>query len=279
MIREANDHPQSGVYLYCFARRGVAAELALPGIDGGDVAVLERGDVAVVYSAVATAEFREAAEVAAPDWLVPRALRHEQVIEAVMRRSPVLPVRFGAVFSSRQVLEELLCARRGLIGRFLDSVIDQEEWSIQAFLDVARAGAWLLAHEPGWAERQRQLPAARGARYFQEKRLQADVRRQVQAWSRTLEERLQEQVHDLVGEVRCLKRRGSDDAGREMVFHGAALVPHDVAADLPRRLADLEQTQSAQGVSLACSGPWPPYHFCPALENGTDEISGIRPPA
>ena len=33
-------------------------------------------------------------------WVAPRALRHEEVILTVMEQGPVLPVRFGTVFSS-----------------------------------------------------------------------------------------------------------------------------------------------------------------------------------
>ena len=35
-------------------------------------------------------------------WVGPRALRHEAVIEEVMASSPVLPARFGTLFSSAE---------------------------------------------------------------------------------------------------------------------------------------------------------------------------------
>ena len=98
--------------MYCFARQVAVDDVAVAGIDGrSSVESLEVNDITAVFCEVDLVEFRAA--VAAEDgvdpaWLLPRACRHEQIIKAVLARSPVLPIRFGAVFSSRQALERLL---------------------------------------------------------------------------------------------------------------------------------------------------------------------------
>lgn len=259
-----------GVYLYCFSRPEIAVdELGVAGIGGRErIDLVPVTEVAALVSRVSLEEFNgPGAEVFLqdPDWLVPRACRHEQVIEAVMARSPVLPVRFGAVFSSRQVLEKLLIDRQKDISQFLDNIAGKEEWSVKGFLNVARAGEWLAATDPTLADRQRRLPEAPGARYFQNKRLQSDRQRQVKQWSQTVVDQVHEELQCRAPELRLLSLRGPDSTGREMVYHAAVLLSRCGVADFLAWMERMRDEHDEEGLALESSGPWPPYHFCPSL--------------
>ncbi len=113
-----------GVYLYCFAHPGVVDQggenIEVTCIDGqGPRRELAVQDVAAIFSQVPLAEFdgpTAEARLQDPAWLVPRACRHKQVVEAVMTRSAVLPVRFGAVFSSPRALRDFFIDRKTLAG-------------------------------------------------------------------------------------------------------------------------------------------------------------------
>ena len=270
----------------------------MAGIDGlSPVESLEVNGITAVFCEVALEEFRAA--VAAEDgvdpaWLLPRACRHEQVIDAVLARSSpsplllspaagekgrgegaVLPIRFGAVFSSRQALEQLLTERWTDIARCLDAVSGKEEWSVKAFVDVERASEWFVDNDPALAERRQQLPASQGARYLQEKRFRADVRKQIQSWSRTIAEQLREELHSLAEEVRPLKLTQGTYPGKEIVFHSAVLIASSSVAHFQEQLELLQARYAEQGVILDSSGPWPPYSFCPSLED-SDETPCIR---
>jgi gas vesicle protein GvpL/GvpF len=112
-----------GLYLYGFARPGVLGPLDVNGVvEGRQVGVIVMQGLAAVVSEVPLEAFEAALATGEPDpaWIVPRAVRHERVIEAVMALSPVLPVRFGALFSSPGALEGLVTAHREEIARFLD---------------------------------------------------------------------------------------------------------------------------------------------------------------
>jgi len=51
-------------------------------------------------------------------WIGPRALRHEEVVLLAMEQGPVLPVRFGTVFSSLTAAAEPLDAAPGSLNEF-----------------------------------------------------------------------------------------------------------------------------------------------------------------
>ncbi len=256
-----------GVYLYCFTRAASTAHSAKAD-DRPDVQALARGDLAAVYTRVRLEEFTGPAGEANlqnPDWLVPRALQHEQVIEALLARAPVLPVRFGSVFSSSEGLAEFLQEHGAVIRQFLDGIAGKEEWALKVFLDMAKASAWLAAADPELAQRQRCLPAAPGARYFQEKQLRTDIQKKVRQWSGELAQQLEAELGFEQAAVRPLKLRVPDDAKGDMILHQAVLLPRAAVDNFRTRVAELGARHVEQGLVLESTGPWPPYSFCPAF--------------
>jgi hypothetical protein len=185
-----------------------------------------------------------------------------------MSRSPVLPVRFGAVFSSRQALEKLLTDQCHKIAGFLEHIAGKEEWAVKGFVDIAKAEAWLLASDSGLLAQRQHLSASPGTRYFQEKQLRAGVQKQVKLWGRTVAEQVREDLKDVAVEARPLRLQSPNVSGRtaEMVLHCALLLPRSRVADFRARVEALAAQHAEQGLALECSGPWPPFHFCPSLE-------------
>ena len=261
-----------GIYLYCFARAGLSQPIRAPGIGGRDtVTTLVAQNVAAIVSQVSLGEFEvHAAESGAQDpaWLIPRACQHERVVEEAMRASPVLPVSFGAVFSSSDVLTQLLTDKVAVITQFLADISDREEWAVKGFLDATEAGAWLSANDSALTEQRKRMPTSSGARYFHEKRLDAEVQRRVKGWARSLAERIQAELERGAADVCPLKLQPKARSGRdgEMVLNSAFLLRRQAVAPFQNQVKTLEADCAAQGLTLEASGPWPAYNFCPAIE-------------
>ena len=259
-----------GTYLYCFARPGAAGGVDVPGVDGSRaVAEVGLGPVAAVVSRVSLEEFGDAAaerNTQNPDWVIPRACRHQRVVQEVMARSSVLPARFGAVFSSEQRLAELVQEKCQEISDFLDWVHGKEEWAVKGLVDPDRAGAWLRANDPALAG-QCGDTASPGARYFQEKRLRVAVQERLRPWCRCVAEEVQAQLDPAAETARPLKLRAWRAAGKEeqLVLHRAFLLPREGVAAFLAHVERLGLGYAEQGMELETSGPWPPYTFAPAL--------------
>lgn len=255
------DSASRGVYLYCFGRPdAVKTEGALD--------QLTVGDVAVVFSRVDLDEWQGAAiqaKLEDTEWLIPRVLAHEEVIEAQLAGGPVLPVRFGAVFSSPAVLAEFVGARQSEISDFLDRMAGREEWAVKGFLAVKVAGEWLKANDPELAAQWNQLPSQQGARYFREKRLQADLERRAQQWGTRLASALSNEFAPRAVETRTLRPQAVEGNKQKMVFHAAFLLDQTSVADFRRELEQVQNRYVDQGLRLEITGPWPPYNFCPPL--------------
>ena len=282
----------NALHLCCLARAGLPAPSRQVGTASAretpDVSVVEVDGLAAIATPVALEAFSGAAgerNLQDPAWLIPRACAHEEAIEAVMQAGPVLPVRFGAVFSSRDALADFVAAHGRDIRRFLNYVADKEEWGVKVFGDLGRMREHLLAADPAFAERRRRLPATPGARYFQEKRLAADADRAVRLRCRAAAEEVQAAVHGAVVDLCRLRVQANPQSATrssetptgvrnpqsmEMVLNLAVLVHRERIADFRRQVERLAAGRSEQGMSMTASGPWPPFNFCPAL-GGPDE--------
>jgi Gas vesicle synthesis protein GvpL/GvpF. len=205
----------------------------------------------------------EAAEARLQDlaWLGPRACRHAAVIEEVMRQTPVLPARFATLFTSLDSLQQAVHEHREAITGFFARLGDKQEWAVKGLLDRAGALRRLGSPEPS-------APATSpGARYFQEKRIQAQ-------WERDFNFRLKEfcrrAAAALGAEVNDFRERPALGAvaDAEVVLNWAFLVAPAALEDFRVRLGRFNGEEAFPGLLLTPSGPWPPYSFAPDLSGG-----------
>jgi hypothetical protein len=213
----------------------------------------------------------EAAELRLRDlaWVGPRALRHEAVVEEVMRHSPVLPVRFGTLFSSLERLAEFLDKHRAVISEFLGRVADQEEWSVRGLLDRRQAEHALTA--ASLAAREAQLAALPpGRRYFAEQRIRAGAEKELSLWLEETRRQVASHLREQASEFcECPEvPREPPESGIEVVLNWAFLLPRSATPAFRARVDQMNEKQAMGGLVLELSGPWPPYRFVPPLSMG-----------
>ena len=258
------------LYLYCLAHADRLASLDGMGVNGESPVYLQIfQDIAAVLSMVSLEEFSgEAAEKNLSDisWVGPRACRHGEVVAEASRLSPVLPVRFGTIFSSPQALERFLGLHHGAIREFLGRVADHEEWSVKGMLDRSGAkGAILNVYLSDEADRLAALPP--GRRYMEEQRLQGRVEGELNGW---LQRACRAVTTDLGRHATDFCQRHvlpHGGTGKEMVLNLAFLIPRDEKAEFLTRIERANAEHAPHGLSFQLSGPWPPYSFSPALDD------------
>lgn len=265
-----------GLYVFCLARASAAQAVQGPGLSGDTPLFARRyEDLAAICCEVPLHEWTgEAGEARLKDlgWLGPRALRHEEVIQQIMSASPVLPLRFGCLFSSAAQLEEMLRRARTRIEAFMGKAAHEEEWSLQGRVDLTACEEALFAADPRAAK----LPASAGARYLLEQKLRKDAARAARQWLQEAEAQIAQALEGWVIARRSLRppSRAAQAPTLEGAFQWALLVPRGSEAELARRLEPLAQPLSARGLHLSAQGPWPLYNFVPSFEEvsaGADE--------
>jgi hypothetical protein len=232
------------------------------------VAALDAGELSAVYSVVELDEFVEDSadnRTGDPAWIIPWACQHQQVIAEVMKSSPVLPLRFGVIFSSLQVLAELMAEKAREISRFLDEVSDKEEWSVKVFMDKNRAPEQLLSTDAGLLGQSELTGAPPGTRYLQEKRLRAEAQKLSRRCCRTAVDEIAKQLGKFAVQARRLKAQPRELSARneEMVLNYALLLYRRRTAELREQVEVMCSQYTHMGLAIELTGPWPPYNFCP----------------
>ena len=224
---------ETALYVFCFARAEACHAALGPGLDEGmALRTLTHGDIAALCCEVPRDDWvgaRGEANLKDLAWLGPRAIRHEQVIEQVMETSPVLPLRFGCLFSSEDRVRATLARAGGRVAAFLEEANEREEWSLKGFFDASTCGA------------------RTGVKAAEEEALAA--------------------LADLVLARRARRTaRIPEGSSKEVAFHWALLLPRGAARSLEERLQSVAARLSTQGLTLEARGPWPPFGFAPSLD-------------
>lgn len=263
------------LYLFCFARPDLAGGIEGSGVEDGQTLLVfpHSPDLCAIVCEVPQEDFcGPAAEQRMQQlaWVAPRALRHEAVVEKVMRRSAVLPVRFGTLFSSQESLAKFLATHCKTISQFLERVGDGAEWSIKGMLDRKRAAQALIsARRAAQQEELASLPP--GTRYFQEQRIRSAAEKELSLW---LDETCRQIASDLAQQAcdfrECpIVSQEAPESGAEVVLNWAFLLPQNGASAFRARINQLNASYAPQGLVWEMSGPWPPYRFVPSLSMGT----------
>ncbi len=260
----SNSDSSSLLYLVCFTEKGFSAPL-----EGTMIIPLEEAAAVIAY-VDKDAFCGENAEknLQDPAWIIPRAKRHVDMIQAAMATASVFPIPFGTIFSGESSFLSFYKRNSKQIASFLIQMKEIDEWSVKGiFFESTWREKQFAAKATAQAELLSSLPE--GARYLQQKRMKREVEQEQSSWLRSLLEKalcsLNEKAKEVVG--RNLVRLQEEQQGK-VVSNWAFLVNR---TDRTAFLAEVEVLNSAlleKGVRFECTGPWPPFSFTPALEQG-----------
>ncbi|MFL6116102.1 MAG: GvpL/GvpF family gas vesicle protein [Catenulispora sp.] len=245
-----------GIYLYAIsaAPHHAGAGPTLTGIGGSPVCTVTESDLVAYVSDVPLAEFgeeslRERLEDLA--WLEDVARAHNDVVEALSRRAPTVPVRLATIYHSHGHVRRFVRGRRSDLEMLLKRLTGRTEWGVKAYSDVRRESTPPTAdgtsgERPGTAYLR-----------LRQSRLHADEESRREALRRA------DRIHSVLLEIAVHGRRhrlqGAQLTDRKvpMVLNAAYLVDEKARADFHAAVAALREP----GVEIEVTGPWAPYSF------------------
>lgn len=260
--------PEEALYLYCLTPQ------TPPAIDHGGfqdtgVASLRVGAslYAVVDRVPTEAWAGPAAQdhMASLDWVGPRAVLHEEVIEAVRDAGPVYPAHFGTLYAHADRLRAAVAAHRDALDRFFARVEGTDEWAVKMLLDRDAAAA----HRADASATDASATAASGTEYLQRRKDAQEARASVDAWVQGRAEALEADLRARAEAVRTQDPQQSVQAPADapVVRSWAVLATHDAQAALQARVQAANETHAEAGLHVRLTGPWPPYSFRPRIED------------
>ena len=252
------------IYVYAITR-----ESAVPDSEGVDLTqrfgTTSIDGVGAVFTSVGDEEFsqetidRRAADL---EWLGAIGYRHQAVIQDVMKKTAVVPLRAFTLFSSEDALRRYLHENAGMLRAALDRLDGKQEWTLRVELEPQKWSDALVSRVDSLRELQEQIASASpGKAFLLRKKLDDEKKRASHDAEQSLVSEIESAVLDRLRCETVAESRERRDGGFPQIN---VLINRDEEATLQELHGTLNDRYASEGVSLALTGPWPPYTFAHA---------------
>ena len=249
------------LYVYAIAREAVT-----PDCEAVDqtrrFGTTTAGDVSAVFTPVKDEEFsQEVIDRRAGDleWLGAIGYRHQAVVGDLMKATTIVPLRAFTLFSSEEALRRYLQENAEMLSKVLERLDGKQEWTLRVELEPQRWSESLVSRVDALREMQREIDsAAPGKAFLLRKKLDDEKKRASKAAEIDLTAEIEREVLE---KLRCETVAESRER-REGAFPQInVLINRDEEHALQQLHRDLGARYESEGVTLALTGPWPPYTF------------------
>jgi len=198
-------------------------------------------------------------------WVEKKIRQHEKIIEEIMKAATVVPFKFATVFHTEKNIEKMLSGRNMEFKRAIADLDDKEEWGIKIYCSPEKFRAGLEEKDKSLKEKDAEINAAgKGKAYFLRKKkeeLLKDIMNQkISEYTQDSFERLK--MTSMETRINKILSKEVTEKKDNMVFNAAFLIRNERVKDFKHILEYLVTKYSDRGLTIECSGPWPPYNFC-----------------
>lgn len=253
-------------YVYGVVRTGVPLPRDLVGVDlAGPVRLLESRGLAALVSEVPLDEFDEESlrrnlnDVA---WLEEKARAHEQVLEAALGATAVVPLRLCTVFAGEEQVIEMLGREHGVLLDALDRLRGRAEWGVKVFADREAIEREAL-RRAARADADEDDEVSAGTAYMNRRRREARAREEAEEIADDWAGEIHAKLAAVAGEalLNPLQRPELSGHPGEMLLNGVYLIADEEASEFRSVARELAERYDRRGVEIVLTGPWPAYNF------------------
>ena len=193
------------------------------------------------------------------EWLGAIGYRHQAVIADLMNENAVIPLRAFTMFSSETTLREHLVEQNELLSKILDRLDGKREYTLRVEIDPERWSHVLVDRVESLRALNGEIAAASsGKAFLLRKKLDEEKKKA----SKEAEQQLVAEIEAEVSARLACDVVSESRVQREGAFPQInVLIDRDEEARLQELHASLADRYAEQGVTLAITGPWPPYTF------------------
>ncbi|GLY65134.1 GvpL/GvpF family gas vesicle protein [Amycolatopsis taiwanensis] len=255
---------EQGTWLYAVAGDlGRGGLPPLTGVAEEPLRTVEAGGLVAVVGSVPLSSFGDEAlrrNLEDLDWLARVARAHDNVVDAVARAGPAVPLRLATVYLDDERVEQVLRKRAADFERTLGRVAGRREWGVKALLE--REPERQPAATSGGPSR----PGA-GAAYLKRKREQHQTRQRHEQLAAEEAGHIYAVLAERAVDARRHRPQSQQLSGAQspMILNAAYLVDSAAEREFTRAVAVLDSEH--ESVRLQLTGPWPPYSFSELEDN------------
>ncbi|MEA2239206.1 MAG: hypothetical protein QOC81_3930 [Thermoanaerobaculia bacterium] len=251
------------LYVYAIGRAGHTLPERVEAIDGSDrLEAIDAGDIAAFATPVDDVDFSQGvidARAKDVEWLGGIGYRHQSVMSALMHGGTIVPLRAFTLFASPDSLRAHLGSERERLVKLLERLDGKQEWTLRIEFDPERWSEALVTRVASLRALSDEIAgAAAGKAFLLRKKLDDEKKRA----SREAEQQVMSEVESAVMEKLACDTVAETRQQRSGAFPQInVLLQRDEEARLVELREALSSRYAEEGVTLALTGPWPPYTF------------------
>ena len=256
------------LYVYAITRDGATPKAEAVDQTRSFGAVEGKG-VAAVFTPVRREEFsQEAIDRRAKDleWLGAIGYRHQAVVSALMKSTAVVPLRAFTLFSGEDALRTYLDQNAEMLRAMLTRLDGKQEWTLRIEFDPQRWRDAIVKRVESLRDLQRQIDSsAPGKRFLLGKKLDEERKRASRAAEQSVVQEIERAVIDRLACETVAESREQREGAFPQIN---VLLNRDEEARLQELRSELADRYAGDGITLAVTGPWPPYTFASMPSHG-----------
>ena len=185
--------------------------------------------------------------------------RHQSVMAALMRGGTIIPLRAFTLFAGEESLRRHLETESTTFDEILDRLDGKQEWTLRIEFDPERWRDALSKRVDSLRALENEIGgAAPGKAFLLRKKLDDERKKASREAEQQVAAEIEQAVLDkLKSEVVAESRERRDGAFPQI----NVLIPRDEEAGLQELHEELGARYGDEGVTVALTGPWPPYTF------------------
>lgn len=260
------------IYVYAIARVFEPEHLKdLPaGVDGGkEFGVTGNGELTAIYSAVdADAFSQQTIDSRSGDleWLGALGYQHQAVIAHLAQRTTIVPLRAFTLFTQAETLIDYLDDHEDDLLELLDVLEGKEEWTLRVEFDAEKWNSAVVNRVAALAKLDQSASgASAGKSFLLRKQLEEKKKDAAREAENHLLEELRGRIERVLDVDVIVENRQKKSGSFPQIN---VLIKKERAEELEKLQSELSAKYEAEGVSLALTGPWPPYSFVAQGDQG-----------
>jgi hypothetical protein len=251
------------LYVYAIARAAHPLPGPVEAIDGSDVIeVVTAGELSAFITPVDDVDFSQGvidARAKDVEWLGAIGYRHQSVMNALMHGGTIIPLRAFTLFASEETLRRHLEDDGPRFAKLLDRLDGKQEWTLRIEFDPQLWSEALVRRVDSLRSLSEEIASASEGKAFLLRKKLDDEKKKA---SREAEQQVMAEIERAVMDKLACDTVAETRQQRSGAFPQInVLLERDEEARLEELRDDLAGRFTADGVTLALTGPWPPYTF------------------
>jgi len=251
------------LYVYAIGRVGHVMPDRVEAIDGSDYLEAIPGDDLVAFcTPVDPVEFSQPvidARAKDVEWLGSIGYRHQSVMAELMRGGTIIPLRAFTLFATPDSLRQHLASQADSLRKTLARIDGKQEWTLRIEFEPERWSEALADRVASLrALQQEAATSTPGKAFLLRKKLDEEKKRA----SREAEQQVVAEVERAVLDKLSCDTVAESRERRDGAFPQInVLLDRDEEARLQELHDEVSRRYEREGVTVALTGPWPPYTF------------------